>query len=370
MTLISLVHIPEGEISSLKSVIGTSEDTPNVVIVNWPAHKDPGTRADLYRIFQVARPNITDVDEGFVLFLDIDRQTGNNVYHILRAHQRYSEALGADDVVKVVSLKEIKVALEFWHIIFNPFERGGRVSWDNGARVNPILNNWPPGSGRSFEHGPYSDIIPNPDKFVFGRGSPVFILQKMSDNDLRVIQSYLSMNDLSEPVLYDVSKHIQSPDMEGLVAFFESEEFGQEPPTRFIAVDNMTLDTAQQVLEERHRTWRNDVDESHATIFACQDQLCLEFQDDVDEIYATVCLGYAYGQQDPWGAISTWNNLDVGNMYFWECIPHWAWVNWTSAETWLNENPIVEEAESDKELALAGAYYPGNEELTKPEVYD
>lgn len=366
--------MPESEISALKSVIGTSKDIPNVEIVNWPGGKEPGTRDDLYRIFQHVEPNFKDIDESYVLFLDEDKQAGSNKYHILRAKQVViPDNFGQrDSVVDVVSFTEKERALEFWDIIWNPFGRGHRTVMVSSARVNPILFNHPPGNGASFKHGAFSDMIPNPDKVVFqprnhGLQLPVFVLEEMSSRDIQTTRSYILSHELDYPVLYDISKRIPSPDMQGMMAYFESEEFlktDQEPPSEFIAVDRTTLSLAKQDGPY------GEVDETDAMIIASEEPLRLQIQDDQDEIYAHICLGYAYGRQDPEEANSTWCNVSISNMYFTECVENVSWVRWASVQDYTDENHLLEEIGElrDSRLVVAGAYYSGKDKFVEPEL--
>ncbi|OKL62437.1 hypothetical protein UA08_02671 [Talaromyces atroroseus] len=372
LTLISLVHLSEDDITGIKTSIGTSTGLSGIVIYNWPESESPCSRADMYRLFSQLKPNIhPDCDETFVLFID-QNPAELECYHILRAHKWTRERNQSGEyedfdtnVINIRALKDVQHAVNFWHMMWNPFENGGKGIRQSDSRVNSALFN----IGSNSLYGGYSEMVANPDKLVITADIAIFVLAPMTETDLRIIRSYIMKDVEDEFCIYDVSKKLKSPNMEGLIGLFSTEEFvtnDQHLPSFFIAVDTQTLDIARSVMSQAHSTKVRRVDDSEALVVASNREISLGFMDDMDNVYAEVNLGYAYARQSPEDAFSTCVNLSVANMDFFECANIEHWVTWSCCDKWLENNPVIDEIEEfGPYIPWSLVYYPGEDDARR-----
>ncbi|KAL4888171.1 hypothetical protein BDV59DRAFT_147714 [Aspergillus ambiguus] len=340
LTLISLVYLSDNDIIHIKSSIGISDEVPNVVVYNWPDRENPRSRAHLYRLFTMIMPDIHECDETFALFID-RKWNEPDSYHILCAHKwtrKRNQAGVSEDVdINHIHIREVNTTL------FN-------------SQVNL--------------YGTYSENVANPDKLEVSADYVVFILAPLTEVDRRLVHSYLENNVQNEFCLYDVSNKLKSPDMEGLIDYFTTEDFArtnQCPPSFFIAVDIDTRDIARSIINQM-LSKKEEIDQSAALLVASNEPLSLSFMDDMECSVAETSLGYAYSRQDPEDAFSTCVNLSVGNMYFVDCARVVDWVTWSSLDEWLESNPIIDELEEfGAYITKAGAYYSGETEMREIE---
>lgn len=367
LTLISLVYLSEHEITRLKDTVTMSEQISDVIIYNWPDEENPCSRENLYRLFSQLELDIhADCDETFALF--IDRKCDGS-YQILRAHKyirRNNQGVNEDfdeQFINLRDLKEPRLATDFWHIMWNPWADGKKgTSW-NGYRVNSTLFN-----SQNTMYGNYDEIVPNPDKLVIGDYDPIFVLSPMADADLRLIRSYIMRDAENRFCLYDVSKKLKSPDIRSLMQCFN--EF-TEPPVYFMAVDSTSLEIARSAMSQVQSSKREKIDVSRALLVASDEPINVVFMDDGEfDCYAKVRLGYAYARQSVYDAFSTCINLSLRNMYFFECVEIEDVVTWGYVDEWLKSNPVIDEEDFGPAILRNGAYYPGEQTMRKPDIFE
>ncbi|EEA25361.1 hypothetical protein TMatcc_006415 [Talaromyces marneffei ATCC 18224] len=370
LTLISLVYLSEDETTRLKATVTMSEQISDVVIYNWPDEENPCSREDLYRLFSQLELDIhAGCDEIYALF--IDRKCDGS-YQILRAQKYICKFYQGviDDLkeqfIDLRDLKEPRLAADFWHMMWNPWPDGKNGdSWNSSRASTRLYNN------QVAMLGNYAEIVPNPDKLVMGLYHPIFVLSPMTDADLRLIRSYImrEAETADEWCLYNVSKKLESPDIGSLMQWFNE---STESPSYFMAVDSTTLKIARSAMSQVQSLKRGKIDPSRALLIASDEPIRVEFNDDEScNAYAEVRLGYAYARQSADDAFSTCTNLSLANMYFHECVEIEDEETWEYVDEWLESNPVIDELEEyGPAIVSAGAYYPGEQTMRKPKIFE
>ncbi|KAI9035138.1 alpha/beta-hydrolase [Aspergillus affinis] len=333
LTLISLVHLSETEASAILSQPWTNEQIENVEILNWPDDQSPCSRAEMYRIFQAVKtPGSPNIDQAFAMFIDTSEEREHS---IIFAKEWQKEGERGDNTVQLSAVKDLSDAVGIWHLIWNPslnHSRGGVVRC-NDFRVNPSLF-----YSHKLDDG--FENINNPDEIVVSNDAClVFVLEKMGDRDVRTTCDEV-LSEIEETVRFvDVSHVIKTPDIEGLVAFFESPEFiqsGQEIPRYFFAVDRLSLEAA-----------RGDEEEAACIIIAGRKDLGMlvakpdeERLRDGDEPYGHQCLGYDYARLNACGAAEAWTGLDVMTMESYEISEEVKTAFFGTVSTWAEDKQV------------------------------
>ncbi|KAJ5081333.1 hypothetical protein NUU61_009597 [Penicillium alfredii] len=336
ITLVSLVHLSDTAQEEIQSSIER-----DVTIRNWPEH-EPCSRAQLYPIFHAIKVCHDETDDAYALLIDHDFN-GNPT--ILAAglggpHWASPEL----DMLELHRLAMSDVA-QFWTVVWTPFAHHPKPEMMNGLRTNPSIRDTGCGTG-----GP-TELVANPDNIPNSwTGLPVFILDTMTETERRIIREEL----LGTPdgVMWtDVSDQLESPDMHGLLAYFEATfDNARGPPAHFLAVDRKSLEIALTPADER--------DESEAMIIASDGGCSAWFRDDTDQMLGLLHMGYGYRRMEGEEAESGWINLDVGNLFFEDVfeadsvtpdIVYWSWIN-------LSKDDMDDLREGRKRVAAA--YYP------------
>ncbi|KAH8433018.1 uncharacterized protein LDX57_010656 [Aspergillus melleus] len=307
LTLISLVHLSEEETGAILSRPWTNEQIENVEIINWPADKESCSRAEMYHIFQAVKtPRVPSIDQAFAMFIDTCEE---HEHGIIFATEWKKEGERRGNTVHLSRVENLSDAIGIWQMIWNPsltHARGGVVSYNN-FRVNPSL----------FYSNKLDDAfekVSNPDEFVvFDDACLIFVLEKMTDRDVRSMCGKVLLGIDQALQFVDVSQFITTSDIEGLVAFFESPEFiqsGQEIPQYFFAVDRHSLEIAT-----------GDEEEAPCIMLAGRKHLDLLVEKpdeerfrDGDEPYGRQCLGYDYARLNACNAVDVWTDLEVMNI--------------------------------------------------------
>lgn len=355
LTLISLVHLPDQVLDDLAAKIGATDDVPHVVIHNWPDNQEPCSRPEMYRIFQAIKPlPHDDVDETFLMFIDGDRSPDG--YHVIFATEvlvRSPHISFRPHSIVLSRLHDMQDSPRYWHAIWNPFEVGRRGTRVNNARANCTIFDSDLRTKKSeFE------VISDPDHLSLSFGVLtvfIFILSPMTESELRRVRwQHFYLHD--DPLQFiDVSQLIHTPDIEGLVSYFESEDFaelGETPPSHFLAIDDGTLGPARGEDESLDDSASEETDLSDDVIVVSSNPLSVWVKDDEGRIYAQYSLGYGYARLEARKALDLCSNLEVGNMDFIEvCQPEY--VYWGSFQPWIEEN---EDAVEEGQFSLKGAY--------------
>ncbi|PYI08334.1 hypothetical protein BO78DRAFT_468551 [Aspergillus sclerotiicarbonarius CBS 121057] len=314
-TLISLVHLSTMAQENLESTIGHP-----IIIHNWPEHQEPCSRAQLYRMFQALKICHQGNDQAFALFIDDDADG----HHIVRATGS-SVPNVSDPGAKKLELTTLPFdqVRNFWTAAWNPESRTPSRMPRGPYMYNPAM----------WELNVFGgEPIVDPDDIAGSLDtSVIFILETMTPTELRKIQSEMFMG-ADEPFMWvDVSDRLVSPDMQGLLTYFESEEFANEaPPNNFLAVDRKTLSDAMEPIDERE-DWES-------IIVASYEGGDVWFDDDMQRSFAHISTGYGYDRRDPEEAENAYINLKIANMSYDELCPDGQMVYWSAYRPWAEKH--------------------------------
>ncbi|KAI5863716.1 hypothetical protein GGS23DRAFT_620529 [Durotheca rogersii] len=290
-TLVSLVHLEDAEIAQLKKTIsgGTAPQPKDVRILNWPAAKEPGTWDEMHRIFGAIRPPFPDgVYERYALFVDRSEPEGSgrgDVEILLVQQMRDRHTNRPDTNLEVAKLNKAESTLDVWRAMFDRSRSGERGGEGQSQRFGRDDVSW-------------LRNLPDPDRITVSDdydGCYVFLLCPMSKAQVQRVREELGREWGMQ--LMDVSRHVATPDIAGLVGLLESAEFRKysDPPGQFIAVDKETLDHS--------------------------DGLCIIAEVDLrfyegngGRSIGHDHLGYGWGRACYEDAVSMWVNYSVANM--------------------------------------------------------
>ncbi|PYH46068.1 uncharacterized protein BP01DRAFT_34979 [Aspergillus saccharolyticus JOP 1030-1] len=313
-TLISLIHLPAVVQENLKALMPHA-----VTIRNWPEHTEPCSHAQLYRMFQAIKISHPGIDEAFALFIDEDCEG----YHVVAAEG--ASAYRSDPRDKRLSLAvcPFDKVQDFWTAAFHPTSQIPAFLPDGPYRYNPAMY-----SMRNWGGEPIVD----PDDIAGSIDhNLIFILEAMTPSELRKIRAELFPAPDQEYMWVDVSDRLPSPDMQGLLAYFESEEFEEHPPPReFLAIDRKTLEVALEPADERE-DWE-------AIIVASNEGGDVWFDDDKNRAFGHISTGYGYGRMNLEEAEIAHTNLSIQNMSWDELCSDGEVVYWSAYRTWAERN--------------------------------
>ncbi|KAJ5080954.1 hypothetical protein N7456_013664 [Penicillium angulare] len=200
-------------------------------------------------------------------------------------------------------------------------------------------------------------VLENPEEGVltkeknyYSEGS-IFILESMTEYEIQNIETALLARGLDDDEFawVDVSSKLESPDMEGLLAYFESEENEMKsPPSYFLAVDREAVRITNLPAEEQEREC--------PIILASKDGGRLRFGDELSDIHSSLNLGYGFEALEIQNAVNAVVNLSVGNMDFGELAAGPEYLYWKRYQAWVDEN--LDEYE-DGEKTFDCAWVPG-----------
>ncbi|KAJ6131046.1 hypothetical protein N7523_001506 [Penicillium sp. IBT 18751x] len=177
----------------------------------------------------------------------------------------------------------------------------------------------------------------------------VLILESMSKEELQTIQEELFSEVDTDLEWIDLSQKLRSPDMEGLMDFFESKDYELDsPPDHFTAVDRKTLRAANKPVDQR--------DESRSVILASIEGGLLWFKDDMEDIHGSIYTGYGFQRSSVEDSMTAVTNLSVGNMDFAELFDRPEFIYWSGYHSWAASN-LEDYQDGDKQFA--SAWYPG-----------
>ncbi|RAK98086.1 uncharacterized protein BO80DRAFT_467223 [Aspergillus ibericus CBS 121593] len=314
-TLISLVHLPPNTQENLESTIGH-----RIIIHNWPPHQEPCSRAQLYRMFQALKICHPGNDQAFALFIDEDADS----YHIVRATGSSVPNISDPGAKKVeLSTLPFEQVQNFWTAAWNPESRTPSRMPQGPYRYNPAM--W---ELHTFGGEPIVDPDDIPGSLDT---SIIFILEPMTPTELRKIRSEM-FTQSDEPYMWvDVSDRLISPDMQGLLAYFESEEFTHHaPPSQFLAIDRKTLSDAMDPIDERE-DWE-------AIIVASYEGGDIWFEDEEHRAFGHISTGYGYDRKDFEEAEMAYINLKIENMSYDELCPDGRMVYWSAYRAWAENH--------------------------------
>jgi hypothetical protein len=257
--------------------------------------------------------------QAFAFFVDDDAEG----YHILSANGT-SIPNNADPKASKLELSTI------------PFDKVGvawNAAWNPESYIPPRLPRGPfkYNPAMYWMHNLGGEPIVNPDDIPGSLDTNViFILEAMTPTELRKIQSEIISNSDQTWMWVDVSDRLVSPDMQGLVTYFESPEFAHHsPPNEFLAIDRKTLSDAMEPVDERE-DWE-------AIIVASYEEGDVWFRDDMHNSFGHVSVGYGYDRRDLGEADSIHMNLFIANMSWNEQCAGSPIVLWSAYRAWAEE---------------------------------
>lgn len=172
----------------------------------------------------------------------------------------------------------------------------------------------------------------------------------MTEEELQTIQKELFSQVNADLQWIDLSQKLESPNMEGLMDYFESKDFELDaPPSQFIAVDRKTLRVANKPADQRN--------ESRSVILASIEGGLLWFKDDMEDIHGSIYAGYGFQRSSVEDSTTAVTNLSVGNMDFAELFDRPEFIYWSGYHSWAASN-LEDYQEGTKQFA--SAWYPGS----------
>lgn len=305
LTLISLLHLSPQDLEQVRAQIGTSEDMQHVDIINWPENEEPCSRAQLYRLFDALKPAGPHFeDRATLLFLDSDDESDTGL-GVMVATQR---STGSESPCLVLSrLDESSEALDFW-----------RALW--GPDCDGILNT-----------AEECELVPDPCRLRFSLNCTVFFLTKVTKTQFCEIREMIDPSHNRVLEFVDVSSHLQTPDMQGLMAYLTSSAYlasgSEQPPHVFLAIDRQTLDNLSSERDDP------------SVLLASLHALSISIQTSPIERYWAWLPGCAYGRVDGYeDALEAWMNLDMANSSFVDVIQNPQYLCTGAFEEWGREN--------------------------------
>ncbi|PYH94347.1 hypothetical protein BO71DRAFT_441079 [Aspergillus ellipticus CBS 707.79] len=314
-TLISLVHLSTTAQETLTSKIGHP-----IIFHNWPEHQEPCSHAQLYRLFQALKICQQGNDQAFALFFDDDGEG----YHIIRATGSSVSNVSDPDAKKLhLSTLPFDKVQDFWTAAWNPESRVSSRMPRGPYRYNPAM--WE-------IHVFGGEPIVDPDDIPGSLDtSVIFILEKMTPTELRKIRSEVFGETEEEFMWVDVSDKLVSPDMQGLITYFESGEFSNDaPPREFLAIDRKTISDAMQSVDER--------DDLEAFIVASYEGGDVWFDDDMNHSFGHISTGYGYARRDFDEAEMAYINLKIANVGYDEMCGDGQVVYWSAYRAWAEKH--------------------------------
>lgn len=329
------MHLSDDKRDEIKASIESSDAVPNVVIYNWPADREPCTRAEMYRTFQATKPPYQEeVDETFSLFID---QDSSGDYCILLVR----ETISAGTPLFLSTLRDVEDASRFWHAVWHPFEHGRRGTQCDSVRVNTTLFDGPLRS-RSVP----IEVVPCPDHFDFSGADNdycCFILSPMTETQFRHVRQKLFSWVEDRMQFINVSKLVPTPDIPGLMTFFESDQYVQsgqdELPNFFLAIDDKTLKGVED------KDTMVDEDTMGLVLVAERAGLSVQVCDTDNKPFASWAPGYGYCRLDAYRAVNTCTGLSVCNISFSEWCDEPEFSCWSGFQGWkdANEDKFINE---------------------------
>lgn len=329
LTLVSLVHLSEEDLKSILSQPWQHKNVHDVRIINWPAEEELCTRATLHRVFQTVKtPRLHDIDQAFMMF--IDDLGEEHKYTILLAQEFVKESSTNDELVHLSEMKSLQDAVDVWHMIWNPNRWEWRGVGDNDVsfKVNVDLEEKLSSTIETFH---------NPDRLALSAERHlVFVLDQMSQKEVWSIWEIAQPENELGVQFIDVSHLIKTPDMEGLLKFFESEQFlstGQKPPSYLFAADRRSLEAATG----------DDQDASCILLAARKDVILMSEKPrkdamlEGDEPYGCQCLGYDYDRLNGYDASEAATDLHCQNIESFEISEDLKTVYFDTVKEWTDK---------------------------------
>ncbi len=183
---------------------------------------------------------------------------------------------------------------------------------------------------------------------------PVFVVEPMTPEEFERLRSYAEDRMVEEyeySEWFHVADKLESPDMKGLLAWFESPhcDFAHPPPF-FLAVDRWSLEVADDE-EPITDLWAE-------CIVASEEGGEYKLRDDKEKIYAYWGAGYGSDRMDFEDAIRVCMNLEQRNMCLMELFHGGVeYDNWKALQPWADRTPRFEGFKTPE----GRAYWPSEE---------
>ncbi|KAJ5127437.1 hypothetical protein N7448_008216 [Penicillium atrosanguineum] len=314
-TLISLVHLSKTVQENIESMI----DCPTI-IHNWPENQEPCSRAQHYRMFQALKICREGNYQAFAFFIDDDAEG----YHIVTAKGSSVPNFSDPEASK----------LELYTLPFDKVAQSWNAAWNPESHIPTRLPSGPYMYNPAMYEIQVSggEPIVNPDDIAGSLDTDVvFILEQMTPTELRKIQSEMFTITEQNWMWVDVSDRLASPDIQGLLTYFESGAFTKySPPNNFLAVDRKTLSDAIEPIDDR--------DDCEAIIVASYEEGDVWFHDDMYNTFGHISTGYGYERRDPEEADSDYISLSIENVSWSEMCGGSPIVYWSAYRAWAEEH--------------------------------
>ncbi|KAJ5973856.1 hypothetical protein N7481_011066 [Penicillium waksmanii] len=182
---------------------------------------------------------------------------------------------------------------------------------------------------------------------------PVFVIEAMTPEEFERLRSYAEermVDQYEYSEWFHVAEKLESPDMKGLLAWFESPDFDfDHPPPFFLAVDRWSLEVADDE-EPITDLWAE-------CIVASEGGEGYYLTDDKEDRYASWHAGYGSDRMDFEDAIIICMNLEQRNRSFVELFHGAEYDHWKALHSWADGTPRF----GGFECPEGRAYWPSEE---------
>lgn len=175
----------------------------------------------------------------------------------------------------------------------------------------------------------------------------------MTPEEFERLRSYAEErmdNEYENTEWFHVADKLDSPDMKGLLAWFESPDCHfAHAPRFFLAVDRWSLEVADDQ-EPITDLWAE-------CIVASEEGGAYGLSDDQNNTYACWSAGYGSDRMEFEDGIMVCMNLEQRNRAFMEMCPSTEYDYWKALQTWADETPRFQGFENPE----GRAYWPSEE---------
>lgn len=164
---------------------------------------------------------------------------------------------------------------------------------------------------------------------------PVFIIESMTPEELERLASYAEdrmVDEYENTQWFNVADKLKSPDMKGLLAWFESPQCDfPNPPSYFLAVDRWSLEVADDQ-SKFSDLWAE-------CMVASEEGGAIYLRDDEHNNYASWTCGYGYNRESFEDGVGICTNLSQGNQSFSELVQGPEYLYWKASKQWAENAP-------------------------------
>lgn len=325
LTVVSLIHLSDTEISQIQTDILSGEGSLPVTILNWPDGIEPASRADFWYIFDHIKPSwatVAPCGETFGLFIDSDYLAGphRTPELFLACRKRVEEDIEDSDsdtsrIENSMELSKVNssAARQVWAAVWSP---------TSASTSDNVVDNDSMRGLRGIALRPLAQVVVRPGLPAVFNELPIFILTPITPSQEYALRALICTES-------DRWYFLNVPgDLNHLVSFFQSQHFlrhNARPPHGFLAVDELTVSAIERggqprwLLATSVTVWHQFGEEELA-------------QDEVGYVVGRAVM-YEFDDYQTW-AVNGWrlgrlesamegggaDDQDGAGRYYWDCF--------------------------------------------------